>query len=116
MVVFHFRLDCRIVTLCNPDRSEGWFLYPATAGWRDPLFERHIAWGCGAGKLKLPQFLWGRAACNVWLLVPKRLRDFGATALDENSQHDHEKHTGNYLDHGDAVHNESPFLKVFFYR
>jgi hypothetical protein len=78
--------------------------------------ERCNACDCGAGKLKLPQFLWGRAACNVWLLVPKRLRDFGATALDENSQHDHEKHTGNYLDHGDAVHNESPFLKVFFYR
>jgi hypothetical protein len=32
------------------------------------------------------------------------LRNLRATALDKNSQHDHEKHTRNNLDHGDAVH------------
>jgi hypothetical protein len=37
------------------------------------------------------------------------LRNFGATALDEYSQHDHEKHTSDDLDSGDA-HVESPFL------
>ena len=39
----------------------------------------------------------------------RRLRSLGATALDQYSQHDHEKHTGDDLDSGDA-HVESPFL------
>ena len=32
------------------------------------------------------------------------LRDLGATALDENSQHDHEEQSCYYLDDGYAVH------------
>jgi hypothetical protein len=33
-----------------------------------------------------------------------RLRNFGATALDKYSQHDHEKRTGGNLDDGDTAH------------
>jgi len=32
------------------------------------------------------------------------LRNFGATALDKYSQHDHEKHAGDNLDEGDTAH------------
>jgi hypothetical protein len=32
------------------------------------------------------------------------LSNFGATALDEYSQHDHEKRTGDNLDQGDTAH------------
>jgi hypothetical protein len=32
------------------------------------------------------------------------LRNLGAAALDENSQHDREKYTGYNLDEGDAIH------------
>jgi hypothetical protein len=40
------------------------------------------------------------------------LRNFGATALDKYSQHDHEKHAGNNLNEGDTAHGNLLSLKI----
>jgi hypothetical protein len=41
--------------------------------------------------------------------VKAELLDLSASALDQNNQHDNEKHTGNNLDNCGLVHVESPF-------
>jgi len=83
------------------------FLNPAAranAGCGRPMDRRRPAVeAAGPESWWLAQFRRGEAAHNVQL----RLRNLGATALDEDSEHDHEEHTGHNLDHGDAVHGNS---------
>jgi hypothetical protein len=45
-----------------------------------------------------PDSIHDKCKCPGWL------RNLGAAALDKNSQHNDEEHTGYNLDQGDAVH------------
>jgi hypothetical protein len=51
-------------------------------------------------------------SCQTTLTTQPQLRNFGTTALDQNSQHNHEKQSCYYLDDGDTAHGKSPFLWV----